>query len=144
MFKAGLAYLEKQKENTWSEEDDAKVKAMCKEGDLKPSERAWLKNLRNRVWKEPQYAIRVTKGFGDPDGPQFELVDLQDEPKQEWSEEDEKIYNKALDAIYYKDLNDKDNIVDALKALCDLISRKRKVIPPYARWKPSEEQIGSA
>ena len=31
--------------------------------------------------KEPQHAIRVTKGFGDPDGPQFELVDLQKEQK---------------------------------------------------------------
>ena len=46
-----LAWLEKQKENTWSEDDDAKVNAMCKEGNLKPSEREWLKNLRNRVWK---------------------------------------------------------------------------------------------
>ena len=76
-----LAWLEKRKENTWSEEDDAKVGAMCKEGNLKPSERAWLKNLRNRVWKDPQHAIRVTKGFGDPDGPQFELVDLPEEQK---------------------------------------------------------------
>lgn len=46
-----LAYLEKLKENTWSKNDDAKVKAMVEEGELKPSEREWLKNLRNRVWK---------------------------------------------------------------------------------------------
>lgn len=69
------------------------------------------------------------------------LKSLRPQPKQEWSKEDENIYNKALDAIYYKDLNDKDEVVDALKALCDLISRKRKVIPPYAHWKPSEEQM---
>lgn len=53
-----IAYLEKQKENTWSEEDDAKVKVMCEEGDLKPSERAWLKDLKNRVWKE-QKSIKI-------------------------------------------------------------------------------------
>ena len=40
-----IDYPEKLKENTWSEDDDAKVKAMVEE------ERAWLKNLRNRVWK---------------------------------------------------------------------------------------------
>ena len=47
-----IAYLEKLKENTWSEDDDAKVKAMVEEGELKPSEREWLKNLRNRVWEK--------------------------------------------------------------------------------------------
>lgn len=51
-----VTWLEKQKENTWSEEDDAKVKVMCEEGDLKPSERAWLKDLSNRVWKEQKSA----------------------------------------------------------------------------------------
>ena len=65
------------------------------------------------------------------------------EKPSEWSEEDENIYNKALDVIYYKDLNDKDEVVDSLKALCDLIARKRKVIPPYAHWKPSEEQMNA-
>lgn len=59
----------------------------------------------------------------------------------EWGEEDEKIYDEALDALYYKDCNDKDDVLSALKGLCDLIADKRKVIPPYQRWKPSEEQI---
>ena len=68
---------------------------------------------------------------------------LRPQPKQEWNEEDEKIYNKALDAIYYKDLNDKYEVVDALEALSGLISRKRKVIPPYARWKPSERMLNA-
>ena len=109
-----LAWLEKRKENTWSEEDDAKVGAMCKEGNLKPSERAWLKNLRNRVWKDPQYAIRVTKGFGDPDGPQFELVDLPEEQKQipansvglkeqkpAWSVNDEKNLKSVISTLWF-------------------------------------------
>lgn len=69
------------------------------------------------------------------------LKSLRPQPKQEWSEEDEKIYNKALDAIYYKDCNEKDDVISALNDLCDLISRKRKVIPPYAHWKPSEEHF---
>ena len=101
VLESRLAYLEDQKENTWSEEDGAKVGAMCKEGNLKPSERAWLKNLRNRVWKDPQYAIRVTKGFGDPDGPQFELVDLQEEQKPAWSEEDEKNLKSVISTLWF-------------------------------------------
>ena len=109
-----IAYLEKQKENTWSEEDDAKVEAMCKEGNLKPSERAWLKNLKNRVWKDPQHAIRVTKGFGDPDGPQFELVDLPEEQKPipansvglkeqklAWSVKDEKNLKSVVSTLWF-------------------------------------------
>ena len=66
---------EKQKEpdGTWTEEDDAKVKAMCEEGDLKPSERAWLKELKNRIVKKEQKPV-------------------------EWSEEDK---HRCGDAIYF-------------------------------------------
>lgn len=39
----------------------------------------WIAYLEKQ--KEPQHAIRITKGFGDPDGPQFELVDLPEEQK---------------------------------------------------------------
>ena len=55
-IKEYITYLEKQKEpdGIWTEEDDAKVKAMCKEGDLKPSERAWLKELKNRIVQKEQ------------------------------------------------------------------------------------------
>ena len=59
----------------------------------------------------------------------------------EWSEEDEAIFDKALDAVYYQDCNDKQDVLYALKGLCDLISKKRKVIPFCQRWKPSEEQM---
>ena len=53
---AFITWLEKQKEpdGVWTEEDDAKVKAMCEEGDLKPSEREWLKKLKNRIAKKEQ------------------------------------------------------------------------------------------
>lgn len=46
------AYLEKQKEQNngmWSEDDEKKVEAICEEGNLKPSEREWLKNLKYRL-----------------------------------------------------------------------------------------------
>lgn len=58
-----IAWLEKQKEpdGTWTEEDDAKVKVMCKEGDLKPSERAWLKELKNRIVKKEQKPVHTAK-----------------------------------------------------------------------------------
>ena len=162
-----LAWLEKRKENTWSEEDDAKVGAMCKEGNLKPSERAWLKNLRNRVWKDPQHAIRVTKGFGDPDGPQFELVDLQKEQKPaEWSEEDEKLIDEVITLIedgaldkeektYYIEwlkslrppLKDKEMKLKILKYLSTRCSSLEfEEVEDYLNnlrpsWKPSEEQM---
>lgn len=56
---------QRKPDGTWTEEDDAKVKAMCKEGNLKPSEIAWLKELKNRIVKKEQKPV-------------------------EWSEEDEK------------------------------------------------------
>ena len=49
----------------WSEEDKKIVETICKEGDLKPSEKRWLKSLPER----------------------FNL-----QPKQEWSEEDEALF----------------------------------------------------
>lgn len=44
-----IGYLEKQKEQKsteWSEEDEKIMQTMIKDGDLKPSEIAWLKSLR--------------------------------------------------------------------------------------------------
>ena len=103
------------------------------QGKYKDEMLAYLERM-----KEQKPALRITKGFYEPDGPLFDIVEHQ---PAEWSEEDENIYNKALDAIYYKDCNKKDDVISALNDLCDLISRKRKVIPPYASWKPSEEQM---
>ena len=56
-----ITYLEKQKENPWSEEDEAIVKTMCEEGNLKPSERAWLMNLKNRRWKKSLHISETCK-----------------------------------------------------------------------------------
>ena len=45
------AYLEKQEQKPWSEEDEKIMQTMIKEGDLKPSEIAWLKSLPLRCPK---------------------------------------------------------------------------------------------
>ena len=86
--------------------------------------------------KEQKPAFRVTSSLLDG-GAYFEEID--ESKPAEWSEEDEEVYNKALDAIYYQDCNDKDDVLFALKDLCDLISKKRKVIPAYAHWRPDVE-----
>lgn len=51
-----LSWLERRKESDceWTEYDDEMVKNMCEEGDLKPSERGWLKKLKNRIVKKVQ------------------------------------------------------------------------------------------
>lgn len=104
-FKAGVAYLEKQKEYELTEEDKKIIPEalvmLCDDiinhrvhTPIKTDEegarkiKAFLKTFNRQPhktkeeWeeqKEPQHAIRVTKGFGDPDGPQVELIDLQKE-----------------------------------------------------------------
>ena len=110
-----------------------------KQKEQKPAE--WSKEYKRIISEVVQLIEDGALNREEKDFYIGRLKSLRPQPKQEWSEEDDNIYNKALDAIYYKDINDKDEVVDALKALCDLISRKRKVIPPYARWKPSEEQV---
>ena len=117
-----LAWLEKQKENTWSEEDDAKVKVMCEEGDLKPSERAWLKDLKNRVWKEqkpaewsakgrrgrigstPEHIRKKAENFLSKMEPPYDADDIcsayetgaMENANSSWSEEDEKMLRTII------------------------------------------------
>ena len=73
MDKAGYTFDFEEKElckieqKSWSEEDEKIMSTIIKEGNLKPSEREWLKSLINRV-----------------------------NPKQEWSEEDEKKLNTTI------------------------------------------------
>ena len=118
--------------------------------------------------KEPRHAICVTKGFGNPDGPQFELVDLQKEQKPA----DEQFPPlEGLDAIkakYYDDgfKNGFDEGVASVKpaewseedcimqrALIDTLQGETtcfttndfiswiKFLRPS--WKPSEEQMNA-
>ena len=114
--KRWIAYLEKQKEpdGTWTEEDDAKVKVMCEEGELTPSERAWLKKLKNRIVKKEQKESGIkwlkSDNLKNPDKPYIDKagmfyttdgrmcyaseIEKQKEQKPvEWSEEDINIIN---------------------------------------------------
>lgn len=43
----------KRKSVEWSEEDEKIIETMCKEGDLRPSQKIWLKSIKDRV--QPQW-----------------------------------------------------------------------------------------
>lgn len=88
----------------WSEEDERHINTIVSviRGGTHyayEDELTWLKALKDRV---------------------------QPHQKQEWSEEDEEAYNTALDALYYKDCNDKDDVIYALEGVCELISQSAK------------------
>lgn len=102
---------QKKPDVTWTEEDDAKVKVMCKEGDLKPSERAWLKELKNRIVKKEQKPVefdeyKIIKKHITEDSLSSEVNKrltecgwyVTDEKLKEWSEDDE---HRCKDAIYF-------------------------------------------
>ena len=127
-----IAWLEKQEENTWSEEDDAKVKVMCEEGYLKPSERAWLKDLKNRVWKEqkpaewsakgrrgrigstPEHIRKKAENFLSKMEPPYDADDIcsayetgaMENANSSWSEEDERKY-QCIRRILLADMDKK-------------------------------------
>lgn len=72
-----LSYLHErldfQPKQEWSEEDEKIMQTMIKEGDLKPSEIAWLNSLRNRaIWRPSEddkrlinTSISFLKDFAD-------------------------------------------------------------------------------
>ena len=110
-IKEYITYLEKQKEpdGIWTEEDDAKVRVMCKEGDLKPSEIAWLKELKNRIVKKEQKPTefdeyKIIKKHITEDSLSSEVNKrltecgwyVSDEKPEEWSEEDEAFLKVAI------------------------------------------------
>jgi len=50
-----IEWLKRQKTPEWSEEDKEIIETICKEGDLKPSERVWLRSLKpqpKQEWSE--------------------------------------------------------------------------------------------
>lgn len=73
----------KQVECKWSEEDKKIAETICKEGDLKPSEKRWLKSLPER----------------------FSL-----QSRQEWSEEDKKRIQRIYDFLWKNRKGDTDTI----------------------------------
>lgn len=55
-----IEWLKKQKTPEWSEEDKEIIETICKEGDLKPSERVWLRSLKpqpKQEWSEEDEKI---------------------------------------------------------------------------------------
>lgn len=52
-----------QKPAEWSEEDEKIMQTMIKDGDLKPSEIAWLKSLRPQPKQEDRYAEGYRQGI---------------------------------------------------------------------------------
>lgn len=101
------------KKQEWSEEDKKIAETICKEGDLKPSEKSWLKSLPER----------------------FNL-----QPNKEWSEEDEKTISDACCWIaeYAGYLMDKN--WSKASMLMGLTEKLKSLRPS---WKPSEEQMNS-
>lgn len=114
-----LAYLEKQKESdgVWTEEDNAKVKAMCEEGNLKPSEKEWLKKLKNRIVKKEQNPAEkqdysglndleraIHRGFLSAGVKNVPVAIIKETAQEclaqmkfaEWSEEDEEMFERFL------------------------------------------------
>lgn len=108
-------WIEQQKEQKpaeWSEEDEKIMQTMIKEGDLKPSEVAWLKSLKNRG-NSPK---------SNTNSPS-------------WSEEDEQyllVCKNALNKYQRSDHWDA-NIISKW------LENWLKSLRPS--WKPSEEQI---
>lgn len=102
---------QKKPDGTWTEEDDAKVKAMCKEGNLKPSEIAWLKELKNRIVKEQKSEefneYKIIKKHITEDSLSSEVNKrltecgwyVTDEKLKEWSEEDKRKLNRIYEIL---------------------------------------------
>ena len=120
--KKGISMYDLYPRKEWSEEDEKIIETICKEGDLKPSEKHWLKSLPERL-------------------------NLQ--PKNEWSEEDEveknriylKGYNDAKREMESAEWGD-DIIQKAIKEVGltqhQIDWFKTNVFPPKQEW--SEEE----
>lgn len=147
-----IAWLEKQKEpdGTWTEEDDAKVKVMCKEGDLKPSERAWLKELKNRIVKKEQKPeeideYKIIKKHITEDSLSSEVNKrltecgwyVSDEKPEEWSKVDEAIIGCIVCCL------DGQFVTEAARKQClEWFNRHRKdfLNQPKQEWSKEDEE----
>lgn len=137
-----LSWLKKQGERKsaeWTEDDEIKVKAMCEEGNLKPSERVWLKYLRYRVTKKKSdvYTERDRKIINticESIQGHFKLSDVCKEDavrylhslegriqsEKEWTGEDYKVYKSIIDDAVNNDLALTSIQKVWLKSLCSL------------------------
>ena len=110
-----------ERETAWSEEDDRTLAGIIEEIEANKS-------------TAPDYDIPVYDRFLSFLKSIKERV--QPQPKQEWSEEDERLFQIVIDIL------DRENHLGNISHT-DLIAcvRKLKSLRPKNRWKPSEEQI---
>ena len=150
-LKADADMLLRLVQKPWSEEDNEIIETICKEGDLKPSERVWLKSLKDRVqpqqeWSEEDIAIldsaiafvehsAFTTIGKDKGNVVAWLKSIKDrvQPKQEWSEEDEKILNLIIARLHSHPNVEAEEYGKDYHWL--------KFLKERYTWKPSDEQI---
>lgn len=64
------------------------------------------------------------------------------QPKQEWSEEDEQLYNDLSDTYFYNDEDyPEETYKQMLKRVLDWMNKRAKSIRPQNGWRPSEDQM---
>lgn len=112
-----VEWYQLEKINTWSEEDELHIKE--------------LESLVKRVWAigEHENDKDTIHKMSDLS---FFLKTLKPQPKQEWSEEDEKHVNDLI-AYFTADMS--------LKHTEEDIANWLKSLRPQPQWKPSDEQM---
>ena len=96
-----------------------------------------------KMQKEQKPALRITKGFYEPDGPQFDIVEQQ---PAEWSEEDERNLSTIVGLInvHYRDYDivrdeypiNAHNLIDWLNSLPERFSLR-----PKQEWSEEDEEM---
>lgn len=153
-----VGWLEKQGERKsaeWTEDDEIKVKAMCEEGNLKPSEREWLKNLRYRVTKKKSDVFterdrNIINNICENIQGHFKFSDVCKEDavrylrslegriqsKKGLTDEDYKVYKSIIDDAVNKDLALTSIQKEWLKSLEERVQPQQK-----QEWNEEEHQI---
>lgn len=115
--------LYEQKPTAWSEEDQkiwAEISDILWEGYKQSCSKFSWDDIRN--WFKPKVEFFKNK--------------VQPQPRQEWSEDDERLFQIVIDIL------DRENHLGNISHT-DLIAcvRKLKSLRPQSQWKPSNEQI---
>ena len=127
LIAANNAYRRGQKEQNpaWSEEDELHIKE--------------LDSLVKQVWATAEHendkdTIHKMSDLS------FFLKTLKPQLKQEWSEEDEKLFNDLSDTYFYNDEDyPEETYKRMLKKVLDWMNKRAKSLRPQSHWKPSDE-----
>ena len=155
----------KEKPNGWSEEDEEKLNSIIEVLGDSSLLIQWLNSLKDRVqpqqkqdWSEEDesnmdYSSEIIgflknyiKAYGCTAMNSWVnwLKSLKDrgilQPKQEWSEEDEKMFDKLYEILYIYGYSSHPEIDLSSNEAINLIYWL-KSIKPQKHWKPSEEQL---